>query len=71
MLTVAEAMQRARHNGVNIRRSGNLEWRVTLEEWTRNVCETSAYYTDDLEDAVLTGAAMRERQSRVQAWAFA
>ena len=61
MLTVAEAMQRAAVNEVVIRRSRgvNNEWCVTLRE---DRDEDAAYYTDDLEDAILTGAAMRAKR---------
>lgn len=62
MLTVREAMQRCAQNGVVIRHShpGSNEWRVTLVEWDAEQRETGAYYTDDLEDAVLTGSKMRQ-----------
>lgn len=63
MLTVREAQQRNAANGVIMRRAnpGSTEWRVTLAEWTRDMCERAAYFTDDLEDAVLTGASMRRK----------
>ena len=65
MMTVREAMQRARQCGVIIRRSeaGSTEWRVTLEDWDRETALRCAYYTDCLEDAVLSGASMRRNQS--------
>ena len=61
MLTVAEAMQRAAVNELIIRRSYNAsnEWCVTLRE---DKGDDAAYYTDDLEDAILTGAAMRAKR---------
>lgn len=69
MMTVKEAMQRCAVNGVSIRHShpGSSEWMVTLIEWNAQQRWDAAYYTDDLEDAVLTGAAMRafdERKKR-------
>jgi hypothetical protein len=60
MMTVREAMQRCELNRVRIKRTGyGTEWLVTLVEWTRKQIDEAGYYTDDLEDAVLTGAAMR------------
>ena len=61
MLTVAEAMQRAAVNELIIRRSRgvNNEWCVTLRE---DKGDDAAYYTDDLEDAILTGAQMRAKR---------
>lgn len=35
------------------------EYRVFLNEWTRKQRNERAYFTDDLEDAVLTLASMR------------
>lgn len=47
------------------RREG--EYRVTLLEYHgTNRGEDIAYYTDDLEDAVLTGAAMRRIEDSVK-----
>lgn len=57
MMTFREARQRISMNGGNIRfnrESG--DYRVALNEWCE---EAKAYYTDDLEDAVLTVSAMR------------
>lgn len=61
MLTAKEARQRCEVNRVRLQfRDG--EYRVTLIEWPVNHTDTEAcaYYTDDLEDAVLTGAQMRK-----------
>lgn len=60
MMTVREAMQRVAQNNARIQRF-NGEWRVTLREWPdyARKTEDKAYYTDDLEDAVLTASAMR------------
>lgn len=61
MLTLKEAMARAALYGVIIRRSNpaSTEWRVTLVEWPTD--EKRSYYTDCLEDALLTGMAMRNK----------
>lgn len=60
MLTVREAMQRCTINQVRIKRTGfGGEWLVTLIEWTAKQRDAMGYYTDDLEDAVLTGAKLR------------
>lgn len=62
MMTVREAMQRCALNNVRIKRTGfGSEWLVTLTEWTAKQRDAMGYYTDDLEDAVLTGASMRHR----------
>lgn len=60
MLTKREAQERNRINNVRMQLFDG-EYRVTLMEWPVNDkrTERAAYYTDDLEDAVLTGAAMR------------
>lgn len=68
MLTKREAQERNRIN--NVRMQWSAEWqeyRVTLMEWPCNDKRTEkrAYYTNDLEDAVLTGAEMRRRQRRL------
>lgn len=39
------------------------EYRVTLEEWTRDEAERGEYFTDDLEDAVMTGMQMRRHSA--------
>lgn len=63
MLTQHEAYQRCSINRVRLERR-NGEWRVTLNEWVNGLrtTEDRAYYTDDLEDAVLTGAMMRRSE---------
>lgn len=40
------------------------EYRVTLKEWPSfaRSTEDKAYYTDDIEDAVLTGIRMRREE---------
>jgi len=61
MMSVSEAMQRANHNGLMIKRinPASTQWIVTLVEWTREQCHKFRYITDDLEDAVIEGAKMR------------
>lgn len=65
MLTVKEARQRCEVNRVRLQYNQG-EYRVTLIEWPNNHPDTEkrAYYTDDLEDAVLTGAQMRREAGR-------
>ncbi len=62
MLTQHEAYQRCSINRVRMEKEGR-EFRITLNEWPPRSKETErkAYYTDDLEDAVLTGAQMRRK----------
>lgn len=60
MFTRREANERAAVNNgriVFLREYG--EYRVTLNEWSGKDVEKKAYYTDDLEDAVLTLGRMR------------
>lgn len=59
MITMREAKQRLALNGMSFRKTEAGDFRVAFAEVRDN--EPSAYYTDDLEDAVLTGAAMRRR----------
>ncbi|QPC44923.1 hypothetical protein HW532_20820 [Kaustia mangrovi] len=67
-MTVREAMQRCAVNRVRIKRTGyDSEWRVTLNEWTGRKAKDCAYFTDDLEDAVITGARMRREAERLAA----
>jgi hypothetical protein len=65
MLTVREATERNRVNNIHLsRRDG--EYRVTLRELHGTPKgERIAYYTDDLEDAVLTAAAMRQKANKL------
>lgn len=61
-MTVREAMQRCEVNRVRIKRTGvSGEWQVGLVEWSRDMWDRAGYFTDDLEDAVLTGGAMRHK----------
>ena len=64
MLTATEARQRCNINGVRLER-WQREYRVTLNEWRGDDAKRKAYYTDDLEDAVLTGAAMRREATNL------
>lgn len=63
MMTQREASQRNALNRVNMRKTGG-EYRVTLPEWTGKDAERKAYYTTDIEDAVLTGGMMRRAHER-------
>ena len=58
-LTVREARQRMSVNRMTLRNTGHGDWQVNFAEANS---EATAYYTDCLEDAVLTGAAMRRRR---------
>ncbi len=72
MLTIAEAMQRAAINGFSIFRTtrAGTVWAVYLNEWNRQERDDNAYYTDDLEDAVLMGAIMRSKRHQLVVGAF-
>jgi hypothetical protein len=59
MITQFEARQRLTLNRMSLRRTPAGDFRVAFAD--RRDDEASAYYTDDLEDAVLTGAMMRRR----------
>lgn len=60
MMTVAEAMNRCRVNGVRLQRTGSRgEWLVTLANWTAQQVAILGYTTDDLEDAVIMGGKLR------------
>lgn len=66
MFTRAEAAQRNSLNQVRCKRvQGTSEYRVTLLEDKEYAPKTEAYayYTDDLEDACLTGSNMRRNRS--------
>lgn len=68
MMTVREAMQRMNQHRATMRRTGEgNEVRVVLHEWTRKEADDKAYYTDDLEDAVLTAGSMR-REHDMHVW---
>lgn len=59
-----EARQRAEQANMSIRRVGSTtEFRVTFNEDNGEQIEKSAYYTDDLEDAMLTALAMRRKRT--------
>ena len=65
MLTMREARQRNTLNRVCMERvDGGCEFMVTLIEWTAAQISRAAYFTDDLEDAVLTGAMMRRNTAK-------
>jgi hypothetical protein len=58
MMTLAEARQRLTQYGMRLTRRDR-EFRVAFAELPYAKAEASAYYTDDLLDAVLTGAKLR------------
>lgn len=60
MMTMREARQRCNLVNARIMRTGS-DFEVTLNEWSRHERIKSAYFTDDLEDAVLTAQALRRR----------
>lgn len=61
MLTVQEARQRMNVNRMSMRfNSDTREYRVNFAECNS---EDTAYYTDCLEDAVLTAGNMRKRMN--------
>lgn len=69
MLTVQEARQRMNVNRMSMRfNSDTREYRVNFLECNR---EETAYYTDCIEDAVLTAGNMRKRKRDAEAARFA
>lgn len=61
-MNMREARLRLSTVGMSISRVGSTtEFRVAFQDKSARENEKSAYYTDDLEDAVLTGLAMRRR----------
>ncbi len=59
MMTRSEARQRAALNNCSIVWNGEYqEYRVYHNAWTRKQREERTYFTDDLEDAVLTTGKM-------------
>ncbi len=64
MLTIREAKQRAEMYNMDIRRvGGTTDFRVTFNEDNGDQIEKSAYYTDDVEDAMFTAIAMRGKRN--------
>jgi hypothetical protein len=59
MFTITEARQRLAFSGMRIAKQPTGEFRVAFAELPYRDAEPSAYYTDDLEDAVITGSKMR------------
>lgn len=59
-ITMSEARQRLAQYGMRLSRV-NAGFRVAFHELAYQDAEVSAYYTDDLEDAVLSGCMMRAR----------
>jgi hypothetical protein len=64
MLTMREAKQRAGIYGASIVRVADYEVRCFLNEWNRSKRIRCEYFTTDLEDAVLTCAAMRRSEDQ-------
>jgi hypothetical protein len=65
MFTIREARQRCALNGMRLSRvQFTGEFRVTFAELAPRDAEPSAYYTDDIEDAVYTASAMRRRLTK-------
>lgn len=54
-MSFSEARRRCAFNNCDIVRTEYGDYRVTNRAWKRKI-EDRAYYTDDLEDAVLTSA---------------
>lgn len=60
MITMREARQRASLNNCRIERvAGTIELRVFHEAWTRRQREEREYFTDCIEDAVITAGRMK------------
>ena len=57
-ISLSEARQRLALSGMRITKRDR-EFRVAYAELPYSKAEPSAYYTDDLEDAIITGARMR------------
>jgi hypothetical protein len=57
-MTLQEAKSIARHLGLTLRKMRSGNYRVNF----RNGNETTAYYTDDLEDAVNTAVEMARKR---------
>lgn len=68
MMTSSEAARRAEIYRGRIQYQHSVgEYRVTLNEWTRKEAERGEYFTDDIEDAVLTLGAMRAAKDKADA----
>ena len=65
MMTFKEARSRAAVRRARIVRTiyGN-EFRVSLNEWTTSELNRKAYFTDCLDDAVITAGAMRREADK-------
>lgn len=56
-LRMSEAVQRASLHGCYLKRvGGTTEFRVGKHNWTRKEREEREYFTDDLEDAMITSS---------------
>ena len=58
-MTLQEAKSIARHLGLTLRKVRSGDYRVNFRDGN----ETTAYYTDDLEDAVNVGLAMVRKRA--------
>jgi hypothetical protein len=58
-ITLIEARQRLTMSGMRIGKTQGGDYRVAFAELSYRDAEPSAYYTDDLEDAIITGSRMR------------
>jgi hypothetical protein len=58
-MTIREARQRLALSAMRMSKQPTGEFRIAYAELPYREAEPSAYYTDDLEDAVITGARMR------------
>lgn len=58
MITEREARQRCAVNRIHFSKYDG-EYRITPAEYRGKQAESAAYYSDDLDDIVLTAAAMR------------
>lgn len=63
-MTLREAKQRAELYNAQIHKTQAGDLRCTLNEWTRKEREKYEYFTNDLDDAVITIAAMRKAQNK-------
>jgi hypothetical protein len=60
-MTLQEAKSIARHLGLTLRQVRSGDYRVNLRDGN----ETTAYYTDDLEDAVSAAVEMARKRSGI------
>jgi hypothetical protein len=63
-MTLQEAKSIARHLGLTLRKVRSGDYRVNFRDGN----ETTAYYTDNLEDAVNTAVEMARKLHRTESW---